>query len=216
MVDIFDDEDRAQRFLKYWKDWGIAIVVAILIAIVAFVGWRFVQERQSVTRDQIANLFYEVELATEDEQPTEEMESALVQQYPRSGYSIYVYLLRAKRSVEAEEYELALDHLEDALKVTRDITLKELIKIRMARVYLQLDQQEEALSILPKTTGGYAPYVLEIVGDIHRMRQEYELATKSYQNAILEVYSDDHRQRLELKVSLMPSESTASEGRPES
>ena len=217
MVDIFDDEERTERLVKFWKEWGIAIVVAILIALAGFIGWRLYQAHQENILLEAADLFYRYELAVEaeDQDRADEITAEYLQKYPRTGYSVYLLLIRAQESAESEDYETTLEHLNSALARTGDKTLTELIQIRIARVYVQLDRQEEALDILPTTNSGYAAIVQEIRGDIHRNREEFELAQQYYEDAREKTYTSSHRERIDLKIALMPkgatTESTDSE-----
>ncbi|MDE0094174.1 MAG: tetratricopeptide repeat protein [Gammaproteobacteria bacterium] len=206
MVDIFDDEDRAEQLKKLWKEWGIPIIVAILVGLAGFVGWRLFQEHQENKVQEAAELFYQYELAveTEDSEQADSLAVEFLRKYPSSGYSVYLLMLRAKESVEAEDFDAALGYLDSALASTNDKTLKELISIRMARIYLQLDRQDEALSILPKTKSGYAAIVLEITGDIHRQREEFAKAKQFYDEAYEEAYTSSHKERIKLKIALMP------------
>lgn len=206
MVDIFDDEDRAEQLRKLWKEWGIPVIVAILVGLAGFVGWRLYQEHQENKVQEAAELFYKYEMAVEsqDSAQTESLESEFLQTYPRSGYSVYLLMLRAKESVEAENFEAALEHLNSALDSTNDKTLNELISIRMARIYLQLDREDEALAVLPNTKSGYAAIVLEITGDIHRQREEFDKAKQFYDEAHEAAYTASHRERIQLKIALMP------------
>lgn len=206
MVDIFDDEDRAEQLRKLWKEWGIPVIVAILVGLAGFVGWRLFQEHQENKVQEAAELFYQYEIAVET-QDTEQAENFAVEflrTYPSSGYSVYLLMLRAKESVEAEDYDAALEHLDSALASTNDKTLSELISIRMARIYLQLDRQDEALAILPNAKSGYAAIVLEITGDIHRQREEFDKAKQYYDEAHEEAYTASHKERIKLKIALMP------------
>lgn len=206
MVDIFDDEDRAEQLRKLWKEWGIPVIVAILVGLAGFVGWRLFQEHQENKVQEAAELFYQYEIAVET-QDTEQAENFAVEflrTYPSSGYSVYLLMLRAKESVEAEDYDAALEHLDSALASTNDKTLSELISIRMARIYLQLDRQDEALAILPNAKSGYAAIVLEITGDIHREREEFDKAKQYYDEAHEAAYTASHKERIKLKIALMP------------
>ncbi|MXW07784.1 MAG: tetratricopeptide repeat protein, partial [Gammaproteobacteria bacterium] len=116
-----------------------------------------------------------------------------------------------KDAVEAEEYDTALQFLEESLKRSKDKILDDMILVRIARLQMQLQRDEEALKTLANVGEDYKFFVMELTGDIHRDGGNFAEATNAYEQAMELTTSGIDRERLELKMALMPSEETTND-----
>lgn len=207
MADYLTDEEQAARLQKLWRDYGLILVLALVIGIGAVVGWNVFQESQLLAKEQAAYKFqgFLVERALEGDLDAyvDEMSKT------RAGakYEPMTLLYRAKDAVDAAEYESALQFLEEALKKSRDKVLDNMIKVRIARVQMQLQQDDAALTTLANVGDDYKFYVLELTGDIYRAKENYTEAVNAYEQAIELTNSGIDRERLQLKIALMPHDS---------
>lgn len=207
MADYLTDEEQAARLQKLWRDYGLILVLALVIGIGAVVGWNVFQESQLLAKEQAAYKFqgFLVERALEGDLDAyvDEMSKT------RAGakYEPMTLLYRAKDAVDAADYESALQYLEEALRKSKDRILDDMIRVRIARVQMQLEQDDAALSTLANVGDDYKFYVLELTGDIYRTKENYPEAVTAYEQAMELTNSGIDRERLELKIVLMPNDS---------
>ena len=207
MADYLTDEEQEARLQKLWRDYGLILVLALVIGIGAVVGWNVFQDSQLLAKEQAAYKFqgFLVERALEGDLDAfvDEMSKT------RAGakYEPMTLLYRAKDAVDAADYESALQYLEEALRKSKDRILDDMIKVRIARGQMQLEQDDAALSTLANVGDDYKFYVLELTGDIYRTKENYPEAVTAYEQAMELTNSGIDRERLELKIVLMPNDS---------
>ena len=211
MADYLTEEEQAARLQKLWRDYGFILVLSLVIGISAVIGWNYFQKSQLQAKEDAAYQFQKflVERALEGDLDAfvDEMSKT------RAGarYIPMTLLYRAKDAVEAAEYERALQFLEEALKKSKDKILDDLITVRIARIQMQLQQDEVALATLARVGDDYKFVVLELTGDIYRSREDYPEATNAYEQAMELTTSGIDRERLELKMALMPSQTSTND-----
>ncbi|MDQ1237361.1 MAG: tetratricopeptide repeat protein [Wigglesworthia glossinidia] len=87
----------------------------------------------------------------------------------KNNYTIFILLGMAKINIENNEYDAALLNLKKALSLSKDLNLKSLISLRLARLMLQQNDTENAKIILDNINyPGWKELALYILNhDIH-------------------------------------------------
>ena len=211
MADYLSEEEQAERLQKLWREYGFILVLALAVGISAVVGWNFFQQSQLDAKEEAAyqmqQFFVERALTGDLDAFVEEMAKT------RAGarYVPMTLLYRAKDAVEGDEFDAALQFLQDALQKSKDQILDNMIRVRIARVQMQLQQDDAALITLAKVGDDYKFYVLELTGDIHRKRENHVEALNAYQQGMELTTSGIDRERLQLKIALLPSDTPTNE-----
>ena len=92
----------------------------------------------------------------------------------------------AKKYAEKGEYEPAITALRWAIDHTKDVDLKNVASIRLARVLASAGKYDEALQLASQSYGAsYESVLEEIKGDIYSAQKKTEEARKAYERAIL-------------------------------
>lgn len=208
MADYLTDEEQAARLQKLWRDYGLILVLALTIGIGAVIGWNVFQKSQVQTKEAAAYKFQEFLVARARDGDLDSFIDEMASSGAGAKYIPMALLYRAKDSVEAADYESALQLLQEALKKSRDKILDDMILVRIARIQMQLQQDDAALATLANVGEDYKFFVLELTGDIYRARENYEEALNAYEQAKEFTTSGIDRERLQLKIALMPSNSS--------
>lgn len=211
MADYLSEEEQAARLQKLWRDYGLILVLALAIGISAVVGWNYYQKSQAQAKENAAHKYQEFLLQRTFEGDLDAFLKEMGKTRAGARYIPLALLYRAKDAVEAEEYETALQFLEESLERSKDKILDDMILVRIARIQMQLQQDDEALNTLAKVGEDYKFLVLELTGDIHRDGGNYAEATNAYEQAMELTTSGIDRERLELKIALMPSQEPTSD-----
>ncbi|MGE0625416.1 MAG: YfgM family protein [Pseudomonadales bacterium] len=200
MSDYLTDEEQIDKLRNWWARNGVAIVVAVLVAVLIVVGWRWYTSHRSDAVAQASDLYADYLKATGTERET--IEATLAKEFPDSSYHVLVLLRDAKALVDAEDAAGALAKLEAALAVEPGEPLDDLIRLRIARLQQQLDQSAAALDTLSRVKSlGFRSLVLELKGDIHMARDEKDLAREAYAAAMAEAGDGSRRPILEMKAA---------------
>jgi len=198
--DYLTDEEQLDRLRKWWEKNGVMLVVAVIVAVIAVVGWRWFSEHRSDAISRASDLYADYLKANGTEQET--IEETLTREFPDSTYHVLVLLRDAKALVDAEDAAGAVAKLEAALALKPDDPLDDLIRLRVARLQQQLDQSAAALDTLSGVKSlGLRAMVLELKGDIHMARDERELAREAYAAAMAELGDGVRRPVLEMKAA---------------
>lgn len=208
MSDIFGDEEQAARLRQFWKDYGIAIVGGVVLAIGAVIGFQLYQDYRLDNRIAAADLFHEFEIRRGVGGDVDEVLSRLETEHPDSHYRVFARLFLAKDATDEKNYVLALDHVTAALEIAGDGPFADLVKIRKARLELQLARYDEALNSLASVQTGYETQVHELVGDIRLAQQAQLEALLAYESALASTEEMRATLRLEAKVAMIPATAT--------
>ena len=204
MADFLTDEEQAERIQKAWRDYGVIIVLSILLGIGGVVGWNLFQDHRANVRQEAADLFAEFENARGLMGPVDEIAQSIEEQYPNSSYRMFVFLYQAKDAADENEWERSLGLLEQALELANDKTYRDLIRLRKARVLFQLDRLDDALATVTQVGEGYELLALELKADIYRAQGNFDNATTSYEEASELASSFVVRERISAKLATMP------------
>lgn len=204
MADFLTDEEQAERIRKAWRDYGLIIVLSVVLGIGGVIGWNLFQEHRADVRQEAADLFAEFENARGLMGPVDEIAQSIQDQYPKSSYQMFVFLYRAKDSADENKWEESLGFLEQALALADDKTYRDMIRLRIARVEFQLDRLDEALASANQIGEGYELASLELKGDIYRAQGDIDNATARYEEATELAGSFVDRERISAKLATMP------------
>lgn len=200
MADYLSDDEQLDRLRKWWTTNGVSIVVGVILAIAAVLGWRWYQDNQLVDAESASEAFENYLAASED---TREAALATLEgEHGQSAYRVFALLHEAHDAATGEAWETALGFLETAVAVADEPLLRDVSAYRMAKVLYQLDRVDEALAALGRIqTKGYDPVVAELTGDIELSRGNAAAARDAFE-AALAAAGAQHPRRLIVEMKL--------------
>lgn len=179
------DDEQAEDIKKWWKENGLSVAAGIALAIAALFGWEYWQKHQITQAESASTLYSEAQTATDDTIATLKTQE-LQDSYTQSPYAALASLEIAKKHAEKGEYERAAAALNWVMANTKDIDLKNVASVRLARVQASAGKYEEALKLASQTYGAsYESVLEEIKGDIYSAQNKIEEARKAYERAIV-------------------------------
>ena len=185
MSDYLSDEEQVAVLKRWWDENGKALLLGLGLAVSAVVGWRYYQDYRQADAEAAAALYqaYQEQRAAEAPEPDElaHLAEALEMDHPGSGYRIFVLFRQAADAVASEDYDTAREHLSTAVASADDARLRDVARIRLARVLQQLGQTDAAMISLGKVRGaGFFSEVAELKGDILLAQGDRDGATEAY------------------------------------
>ena len=214
MSDYLSEEEQLERLKTWWSRNGTGLLTSFALAVAGLVGWTW-YDRSATEARQSASDLYESFLAAEGEGRTALAEQ-LDETVEGSAYQAFTLLHRAHEAVEAEDVAAASAYLQRAIDAGSPTSLKDLARLRLARLHQQDGDSAAALAVLAGVRGsGYRGLAQELKGDIHVEQGERSLAHEAYRSARLEMGDDRDRPILEMKINdTAPPDGGESESAP--
>ncbi|MBS98876.1 MAG: hypothetical protein CMI01_09390 [Oceanospirillaceae bacterium] len=209
MAELRTEEEQVEAIKSWWKENGRSLLIGIVVAVAAVVGWKGWQQKVE-TESANASIRYqnlvESMLAlqaspdAEDQRATaQHLADTIREEHGDTGYASMAALLVARAAMDAGELEQALQELDWVVKNGSSEELKQLALLRSARIQLARGEQQQAESLLSKTTDSYFPSLVnELKGDLFVAKGDKAQAHEAYVRA-LETASQQGRPILEMK-----------------
>lgn len=177
--------------LKQWiKQYALSIITGILIAALAITGWRYWQQKQAKIESHASAVFDEM-LTYRDRNnltATTVQAQKLLRHYPKTVYGQMAALILAREAVRQKDYAGAEKHLQWVLDHAKVASLKQIARLRLARLMLIQGKAQQALSILHKVEDKtFNGLTNEIRGDAYLTLNQVDSARQSYRQALNEL-----------------------------
>ena len=204
MSEYLNDDDRVLALRNWWEANGTMLIVGLVLMIGAVIGWRWYND-YTQARDETASATYQryLESRQRDAKPAEQepLLATLDNDFRGSGYRIFTLFYRALDATKAADYPKATGYLETAVKDAEDAGLRDIARLRLARLQVQSGSPEAGLETLSKvTTTGFRSYVAELKGDILMGQGKKAEAREAYQAAAASADPGETQPVLEMKI----------------
>ncbi len=187
-MDVYrTEEEQVEALKKWWEDNGKSIIFGIVIGLGAVFGWRSWQDHKITQAEAASELYQSILASLRNENAGQAQDPAMeiINNYNGTGYAVFARLTLAKLAVEEDDYESAVQHLEQALDKNDEGTLGLAIRLRLARAHLALQQYDQALARLDvKNRQQYAASYDELRGDILAQSGDRQGAIEAYNRAL--------------------------------
>lgn len=188
---MFESDQHASESLYAWYNQN---KVLLLVFIIILFGGTFLTQswlEQKAINVKNASLAYsdllkEFNSTTADENKLQHDANNIIYKYPKTPYADLAKILSAKIFVNKADIKNAALIIEGVLKHSAQPALKDISRLRLARIYLDNQQvdlakkQLDSVSQLSKTSSLY--YLLQ--GDVAYLEQNFESASKNYESAL--------------------------------
>jgi predicted negative regulator of RcsB-dependent stress response len=187
-VDIYaTDEEKVEQLKKWWAENGRSLIVGVVIGIGAIFGWRAWVGYQSSQAEQASALYARMTTAMSQDEADTAIEEGreIINQFGKSPYAVFASMAMAKLKLERGEPEAAEAHLRWAMNEAEMAGLKDIARLRLARVLLSENKTDEALKLVSNNKdSAFAAAYAEVRGDIYRVKGDKEKAHSAYQQAL--------------------------------
>lgn len=164
------DREQMDEIKRWWGDYGRAIVVALVLGLGIGGGWKFWHYYQAKQNAAASQVYQSMQQAVYLKQSGVVAQDAdqLKNQYAHTDYAALGMLVAAKSSVDKGNYMAAKSSLNWVMTHAKQASLKELARLRMARVLLELKQPKSALVVLQKTDDKvFSPLQEQVRGQVY-------------------------------------------------
>lgn len=187
MSTYLTEQQQIDQIAQWWKKYGLSTVIIFVIALAAGIGWRFWLQHREVKLARGSTHYEELLNAVVNDDTASAMKEAnlLKSNYRYTPYSALATLMLARGYVYQNDYPKAEKELTWVMKHASTHSLKEIARLRYARILNQEDKPREALKLLEKTNDvGYMPMINEVKGDSYLLLNQKNSARTAYQQAL--------------------------------
>lgn len=200
MSDYLSEEEQLARLRNWWQDYGVALVVGVVLIVAGVLGWRWYQSHSAARVVTTSDLYVEYQAAEGDARDA--LATQIIEQGAGTAYPSFVLLTQADAAIADGEPAAAEPLLRQALDAATGDVLADTARTRLARVLFEQERTDEALAMLGGVRGsGFLSVAAELKGDIHLARGERTLAHQSYLTAQSHLAADAQRPVLEMKIA---------------
>jgi len=204
-VEIYESEqDQVEALKKWWKENGRSVIAGLVIGLGGVVGWRSwvsYHETQAVKGSTSYEQLVEL-VSTNQSAAAEQHGKRLMEEFPSSTYAALGALLLAKVDLEQGKGEEAKQHLRWVMDQADLPELRQVARLRLARLLLADAALDEALSLVSgEAATGFEAAYQEARGDILVAKGDLEGARTAFRRALASLAATSaNRQLVQMKL----------------
>jgi predicted negative regulator of RcsB-dependent stress response len=186
--DYLTEHDQWEALQRWMKENGAWIAAGVIIGAGALYGWRWWQDRVTARAQVAAAQYSELlsALGRDDEKHAIELSAQLQRDYSDTPYWDQAQLALARADVEHNALNQAAGRLQAVMERSGDKELRQVARLRLARVLLAQNKLNEALAVVDAAaaTGAFVPRFNEVRGDILLAKGDRSGALLAYRAAL--------------------------------
>lgn len=186
MATHLDDEEDLENIKRWFRENGMALVAGLVIGLGSIGGWEVWQRHQEGRAEEAARLGADLRTALDAERLEDAQAIAvqLTENHAGSPYAAIGQLQLAQQAVNRGDYPSAATALAWVASNATDAGMRDLARVRQARVLWQQQQADAALALL-EAPGAYPALAEELRGDIARAQGDLSTARAAYERALV-------------------------------
>jgi len=190
LTEYLTEQEQIQQLKNWIKQYGLTILSGIVIALLISSGWRYWQSYRNKILSH-ASVIYDEMLALRAQSNIDGASvqaKKLVSHYPKTPYAQMAALMLARESVLKNNYAEAINQLNWVIDHSRDGSMREIARIRLARVLIAEKKPDAALDLLKKLNDkNFIGLIDEVRGDAYIAKSDTNAARNAYQLALSEI-----------------------------
>jgi len=203
-VELYDEHEQGERVRKWIKEYGVSIVLGLVLAFGGIFGYRQWQDHQVQQRFLAAEYFDVIqrELESGEVDLAEQQFAALREAVPRSSYVALSGILLASAYVEDGRLEPAARIYSELLERRGLDSLRPVVTLRLARIFEAQGDLAGAMALVEgEAPAGFASAWAEVRGDLLLARGDHAGARVAFQEALDNISGQGGKRRLlQLKI----------------
>ena len=190
MTDYLTEQEQIELLKNWIKQYSLVILAGVCIAIIAISVSRYWQQRQNKILSHASAIYDEMltKRAQNDTKATYIQAQKLYTHYPKTTYGQIAALMLARDSIVKNDYPGAEKYLHWVLNHSDSASVKQIARMRLARLLIMENHPEEAIKTLEKIEdNSFNGLINEIKGDAYLATKNAAMARQSYQQALAEL-----------------------------
>ncbi len=190
LTEYLTEQEQIQQLKNWVKQYGMTILTGVIVAVIITSGWRYWQSYRNRILSH-ASVVYDEMITARAQNNTQDASvqaKKLVSHFPKTPYAQMAALMLAREDVLKKNYSDAEKQLNWVLDHSGEYAIKEIARIRLARVLITEKKPGDALSLLKKMDDkNFIGLVDEVRGDAYLAQNDPNSARSAYQLALSEI-----------------------------
>lgn len=190
MTEYLTEQEQIELLKNWIKQYALVILAGVVIAIIAITGWRYWQDRQ-IKMLKHASILYDEMLTVRSQNNTAATiarAERLVSHYPKTIYGQMAALMLARTDVLQKDNVEAEKHLRWVLDQSHAPALRQIARLRLARLQIAEQKTDLALITLQKVDdSSFSGLIDEVRGDAYYFTKDFNKAREAYKLALSEL-----------------------------
>ncbi|MBD8164145.1 tetratricopeptide repeat protein [Erwinia persicina] len=205
-MEVYSNENEQVDALKnFFAQNGKALVVGVVLGVGALLGWRYWSHHQDSGSREVSASYQQVTSALDASKPASLDAVAKFASENSNTYGALASLDLAKRYIDNNQLDKAVQQLQSGLKSTKDANLQAVLNLRLARIQLQQKQPDAVLKTLDSVKGdGWAAIVADVRGEALLSKGDAKGARDAWTKGIDSDASSSLKEMLQMKVNNLP------------
>jgi len=181
------DDEQLEAVKRFTREYAPVLIIGALIGAGALFGWRYYQNYQTQQGLKAAAQFAELSALAQgsDAAKSRQVADQLIQDYPSSPYADQAKLVLARIDVDAGQDANAVGPLTAVMNNSKDTELRQIARLRLARVLIDQGKPDDAIKLLSEATpGSFAGRYHEVHGDALYAKKDTAAAITEYKAAL--------------------------------
>lgn len=202
-MEVYSNEnEQVDALRRFFANNGKALAVGVIVGIAALGGWRFWSSHQEGADKAASAQYQQLTSAMQADKPQTLEAVASFASENNNTYGALAALDLAKQYVAANQLDKAITLLQSGLKDTKDANLQAVINLRLARIQLQQNQADAALTTLNNVKGdGWTAIVADIRGEALLSKGDKQGARNAWSKGAESQASPALKQMLQMKMN---------------
>ncbi|MBA2648483.1 MAG: tetratricopeptide repeat protein [Legionella sp.] len=184
------EEEQLEAIKKWWQRYGNIVTVCISIVLLGVAAYRYYNWHHDKLRQQASTTYERMmnEFSNSNIKLVRSYADDLIKNYDHTVYADAAHMTLAKIFITKDKLENARDELEAVASKSSMSSLKQIAKIRIARILANNESYKDALKELSQIDDEtFLPVINELKGDIYGAQGQYKEAIGAYRLAMNEV-----------------------------
>jgi predicted negative regulator of RcsB-dependent stress response len=182
-----DEQETVDAIKEFWRAYGNIVIMVVVAVVVGFGGTKWWQHHTMTKAQAASATFNKLEKAEAGDETDKvgALSQELIAEYGGTYYADLARLNLAKAVSDNGDYEQAIDLVRDVIADNRDASLISLAKLRLAALYLIMEQYDLAMIALDGDAGSsMSGLFADMRGDIYAAQKLNDEARAAYEEAL--------------------------------
>jgi predicted negative regulator of RcsB-dependent stress response len=181
------DDEQLEHVKQLGAEYGPWVLGGIVLASVLVFGYRYYESYKNDQALKAAAQFSAMTAALEknDRNTARQIADGLIKDYTNSPYADQAQLAIARLYIDAGQLASAIPPLTQVMNGSKDSDLKQIARLRLARVLIDQSKPDEAIATLAQNPpGAFAALYHEVRGDAFYSKKDLNAAAAEYRTAL--------------------------------
>lgn len=186
------DKEQIEQVKQWMKEYGWAILIAVVIGLGGSYGWRTWKGRQQSKKAEASDLYAAMQVMADEKNQSKlnDYANQLVSKHPKSVYASLGKLLQAQQQANAHQYTDAVTSINWVINYADPSVVKDMAYFSMSAVDMQQKKDQQALAELDKVSATFAPVVWQQKAMVYQQMNDSAKAVAAL-NKSKQLYTKD-------------------------